>query len=77
MYVRDEFGYVVRLVKELKGFKKVLLVAGEEKEVSFDIHEEMLAFYGADMKFRAEKGSFIAYIGENSDTNNGKKFELV
>ena len=60
----------------LKGFKKIELSAGEEKIVSFEIDEKLLAFYGATMEKCAEKGSFIAFIGENSDTKNGKRFEL-
>ncbi len=77
LYIRDEFGSVVRPVKELKGFKKIFLEAREEKEVSFEIDEKLLSFYGADMKFGAEKGTFIAFIGGDSLTVNGKQFELV
>ncbi len=77
LYIRDEFASIVRPVKELKGFQKVFLNAGEEQVVSFEIGENLLAFYGADRKFIAEKGTFIAFIGENSDTENGKRFELI
>ena len=37
MYIRDLAGSVTRPVKELKGFEKVALKAGEKKQVSFTI----------------------------------------
>lgn len=77
LYIRDEFGSIVRPVKELKGIEKIFLQAGEEKVVSFEINEKTLAFYGEDLQFKAEKGTFLAFIGENSDTQNGKRFALI
>ena len=77
LYIRDEFGSIVRPVKELKGFKKILLKPGEEREVSFEIDEKMLSFYGADLKYGAEKGTFIAFIGSSSEVDNGIRFELI
>ena len=50
MYIRDLAGSVTRPVKELKGFEKVALKAGEKKQVSFTIDEALLAFYGIDMR---------------------------
>ena len=77
LYIRDEFGSIVRPVKELKGIKKILLKAGEERKVEFEINEKTLSFYGADLKYGAEKGTFIAFIGSNSEVNEGIRFELV
>lgn len=77
LYIRDEFGSIVRPVKELKGFQKVGLKAGEERVVSFEINEKLLSFYRADMTFGAERGGFVAFIGGDSTVENGVRFELI
>lgn len=77
MYIRDVAGSVTRPVKELKGFEKVALKAGEKKQVSFTIDESLLAFYGIDMKKKAEPGDFIVWVGQNSaDESNSARFSL-
>ena len=58
LYIQDIKGSVVRPVKELKGFMKVELQPGEEKEFKFTINEEMLRFYTANMEFKSELGKF-------------------
>ncbi|WP_461788776.1 beta-glucosidase BglX [Pedobacter sp.] len=67
LYIRDVVGSITRPVKELKGFSKVALSAGESKEVTFTITPEMLKFYNADLKFDWESGDFEIMIGTNSD----------
>lgn len=77
MYIRDVAGSVTRPVKELKGFEKVALKAGEKKQVSFSIDESLLAFYGIDMKKKAEPGDFIVWVGQSSaDESNSARFSL-
>lgn len=77
MYIRDVAGSVTRPVKELKGFEKVALKAGEKKHVSFTIDESLLAFYGIDMKKKAEPGDFIVWVGQSSaDESNSARFSL-
>ena len=77
LYLWDVTGSVVRPEKMLKGFQKVSLKAGESKEVSFAITEDMLRFYNIDMEFVSEPGRFVAYIGSDSSTKNGAEFRLV
>ena len=77
MYIQDLFGSVVRPVKELRGFKKIELLPGEEKTVEFEITEDTLAFVGADGKRKAEKGKFRVFIGESSETEAFAEFELI
>lgn len=67
LYIRDLVGSVVRPVKELRGFQKVHLQAGEKKKVCFKITEDMLKFHTKDMKYEAEEGNFEIYIGNNSE----------
>jgi len=76
LYIRDLAGSVVRPVKELKGFMKVYLETGEEKEIVFQIKEDMLRFYNSAMEFKSEKGKFIAMIGPNSRDLQALEFEL-
>ena len=54
LYIRDLVGSVTRPVKELKGFQKLYLKAGEKKSLTFVLTEEDLAFCGADMKMQVE-----------------------
>ena len=76
MYIRDELASVARPVRELKGFQKVWLDPGEEKEVSFVITEDMLKFHDINMNYRAEEGNFTIFIGGDSRTGNAGQFKL-
>lgn len=76
-YIRDLFASAVRPVKELKGYEKVFLKAGEERRVSFEINEEMLKFYTDGGEYKAETGAFELYVGGNSRDCLQTNFELV
>jgi beta-glucosidase len=77
LYIQDMFGSVVRPVKELKGFQKIALEAGESREVRFEISAKDLAFYTVDMSFKAEPGDFKLYIGTSSADVQSADFSLV
>lgn len=77
LYVRDKTASVVRPVKELKGFQKVVLPAGGETRIVFEISEEMLKFYNDDLEFVAEAGGFSAYVGGDSDCWQSVSFRLA
>lgn len=66
LYIRDKVASVVRPVKELKGFKKISLNAGESKIVSFELTEKELGFYNNQGKFIVEPGEFDIMVGTNS-----------
>lgn len=77
LYIRDLVASVTRPVKELKGFQKTHLKAGESKQIQFEITENDLAFYGIDMKKKAESGKFKLWIAQHSaDNSNELSFEL-
>ena len=76
MYIQDVKGSVSRPVRQLKGFQKISLAPGEEKEVCFEIREEMLRFWTIDMEYRSEPGRFRVWIGTDSRTENGEEFYL-
>ncbi|NLB93628.1 MAG: beta-glucosidase, partial [Bacteroidales bacterium] len=76
LYIRDVVTSITRPVKELKGFQKIFLKAGESKEVSFTLSEEDLKFYNYDLDFVAEPGEFIVFIGGNSEDVKQARFLL-
>lgn len=66
LYIRDLVASVSRPVKELKGFERITLKAGESKNVTFTITPEMLKFYNYDLKYILEPGDFSIMVGPNS-----------
>jgi beta-glucosidase len=77
LYTRDLVGSLTRPVKELKGFQKISLKAGESKEVTFTLTAEDLKFYNADLKYVAEPGDFKLFIGTNSRDVKSVDFKLL
>lgn len=76
LYVRDLVGSIVRPVKELKGFQKIFLKAGESKTVEFTLKASDLAFYGRDMIKKTEAGEFDIWIAKNSVEGLKGKFTV-
>lgn len=76
-YIRDLVGSVTRPVKELKGFEKISLKAGESKTVHFEITPEMLSFHRQDMTYGTEPGDFQLFIGGNSRDVKMIPFKLL
>ncbi len=66
LYVRDRVASVTRPVKELKGFVKLALKAGETKTVSFEIAPAALACWDRDMRYVVEPGEFAIMVGTSS-----------
>ena len=77
LYLRDLVGSVTRPVRELKGFQKIELRAGESREISFTIGENELKFLRADMTVGTEPGEFQVFIGPNSRDTHAAKFDLL
>ena len=66
LYTQQLVGSITRPVKELKGFKKINLKAGESKTINFLLQQADLKFYNSNLKFIAEPGDYKIYIGTNS-----------
>jgi beta-glucosidase len=66
LYIRDMIGTSTRPVKELKGFQKVMIHAGQSQKVTFSITPSDLKFYNYDLKYDWEPGDFNIMIGGNS-----------
>lgn len=69
LYIRDLIGCRVRPVKELKGFEKVFLKAGESQKVELRLYASDLAFRDFDMNLIVEQGAFKLWIAEDSQDN--------
>jgi beta-glucosidase len=76
LYIHDLVGSVSRPVKELKGYKKVMIPAGKPVDITFTLSSEDLAFWRSDMTFGTEPGDFELFIGKNSRDLLMKKFCL-
>jgi len=78
LYIHQEALSVTRPVKELKGFKRITLDAGEEKTVIFKLSIEQLGFYDENMEYVVEPGRVDVMIGSSSeDIRLRDYFEIV
>jgi beta-glucosidase len=75
LYIHDLVASVVRPVKELKGFKKIKLQAGESQQIEFVLTDAELGFYNNEGIFIVEPGSFEIMVGTNSE--NGLKATCI
>lgn len=73
LYVRDLVGSNTRPVKELKGFQKIFLKAGEAKTVTFNVTPEDLKFYDNNLKYDWESGEFEIFVGGDSQKTVSQK----
>ena len=76
LYVRDMVGSTTRPVKELKGFQKVEIAAGQSRDVVFTLTPADLAFYTARGRWEAEPGAFKVFVGGNSRDVKEASFSL-
>ncbi len=86
LYIRDLVGSLTRPVRELKGFERIVIPAGESREVSFALTEDDLAYWhlangitlGADGCYTrsAEQGDFLLWIAPDSSEGTPVKFTL-
>ncbi|WP_339617501.1 glycoside hydrolase family 3 N-terminal domain-containing protein [uncultured Gilvimarinus sp.] len=66
LYVQDVVGSYTRPVRELKGFERVTLAAGESTTVSFTLNTQDLAFHNPEMELVTEPGNFNLWIAPNA-----------
>ncbi len=72
LYTRQLVASVTRPVKELKGFQKISLKAGESKQVEFEVTSDDLAFYGIDMHKKAEPGNMKLWVAQHAADNSNE-----
>ena len=76
LYIRDNFSSVTRPVKELKGYQRIFLNAGETKTVTFNLRADSFAFYDVNFNYGVEPGEFTIMTGNSSDDKSLKKTSL-
>lgn len=77
LYIRDVIGSRTRPDRELKGFKKISLKAGESATVDFDITPESRSFFRADKTWGEEAGDFDVFIGHDSHASLKGMFTIA
>jgi len=77
IYVRDELASMLRPNKELAGFARVVLKAGQTRKIHFYIRADQFAFLDVDMKWIVEAGEMSIQVGASSeDIRLEDKFEI-
>jgi beta-glucosidase len=77
LYIEDKVRSITPPAKELKGFQKVFLKAGEAKTISFTIDVNLLKFWNSELKHVAEPGAFEVWIGGSSAEVKTAGFTLM
>jgi beta-glucosidase len=77
LYIRDVVASVARPVRELKGFERVSLRAGERRHVEFTLGPEQLGFYDRRVRWTVEPGEFKVFVGTSSVGGLEGSFEVV
>lgn len=77
LYIRDWVGSTTRPVKELKGYRKLLLQPGESAEVQFTLTSVELGMLDEKLDFTVEPGKFTVWIGPHSGEGLAAEFFVV
>ncbi|VTM19717.1 beta-D-glucoside glucohydrolase [Pseudomonas aeruginosa] len=77
LYLQDPVASLSRPVKELRGFRKVLLQPGESREIVFTLGEADLKFYDSQLRHAAEPGEFKVFVGLDSAKVEEGRFTLL
>ena len=77
LYIHDQVAGVSRPVKELKGFQRIHLSAGESKDVTFEITPELLKYYNYNLEYVLDPGTFDLMIGPNSSNLKTVSFTVM
>lgn len=76
LYIRDLVAKISRPVKELKGFSRVHIKAGETRTVEFTIVPDMLKYYDSELNYGLDAGEFTVMTGPDSRRVKGCKLTV-
>ena len=76
LYVRDLVAETTRPMRELKGFERFSLKAGESKVLTFEVPTSDLAYCHRDLSFKADAGAFKVWVGEDSNATLEGEFTI-
>ena len=65
LYIRDQVASMMRPIRELKGYAKPFIKAGESAKVEFTLGYKELGFYLETGEYTLEKGEIEIYVGKN------------
>lgn len=77
LYIHDKTATMSRPLRELKGYRKIMLEPGESKDVVFKIGFKELGFYNANGNFAVERGEFDVFIGSDSYAEKAATVEVI
>ncbi|WP_065649787.1 beta-glucosidase BglX [Pantoea eucrina] len=77
MYLNDPVASISRPVQELRGFRRIMLKAGESQTVRFTIDTDALKFWNQQMQHVAEPGKFNVMIGLDSVRTQDAQFDYL
>lgn len=77
LYIRQPVASRSRPVRELKGFDKVSLRAGETRTVRFRLEASRLGAHDEEGRYRVDPGEVEIYLGGSSQTSISAKLTLV
>jgi beta-glucosidase len=66
LYVGAEASSVTRPVRLMRGFERVVLAAGESRQVAFEVSPDDLALWNLEMKRAVEPGRYVLEVGSSS-----------
>ncbi len=77
LYIRDMLATIMRPLRELKAFNKVLIEKGTKKTVEFEIGFDELGYYDDKGNYTIEEGKFEIYIGSDCLTTNKTTIQII
>ena len=77
LYMRHDAPSVTRPVRELRGFQRVALKAGESRTVRFTLPQTAFAMYDLDMRRVVEPGSYSLWAGGSSEATLAGRVTLT
>jgi beta-glucosidase len=76
LYMRRDYSSVETPERELKGFARIHLKAGERKTVTFELPQQSLQIWNAYRKWRVEPGRYTLWAGGSSEATLQTTFQL-
>ncbi len=77
LYIRDCVASMMRPIRELKGYEKPFIKAGETAKVQFTLGYKELGFYLSNGEYTVEKGEIEVYVGKNCFVNDYLKVKIM
>jgi beta-glucosidase len=77
LYLRNTAASVEQPVRELKGFSRVNLAPGENRQVEFSLGFDELSFYNAELKQTVEPTTYKIWVGGSSLATAETSLQIV